>query len=46
MFGRLEGSRMKKRGFLAMNPRKGGKKGKAVRIDLHGSIEYFETVIK
>jgi hypothetical protein len=34
MFGRLKGSRMKKMRDLAINPRKGRKKGKAVRIDL------------
>ncbi len=33
-FGRLKGSRMKNMRDLAINPRKGRKKGKAVRIDL------------
>jgi hypothetical protein len=34
MFGRLKSSRMKKMCDLAINPRKGRNKGKAVRIDL------------
>jgi hypothetical protein len=38
MFGRLKGLRMKKMRDLAINPRKGRKKGKAVRIDLRVSI--------